>query len=61
MKRIIVDMMGGDNAPLETIKGVLMAKEELSAEYILVGDKDELLRVAGENKLSLEGFELLSS
>ena len=33
MKRIIVDMMGGDNAPLETIKGVLMAKEELSAEF----------------------------
>ena len=59
MKRIIVDMMGGDNAPLETIKGVLMAKEELSAEYILVGDKDELLRVANENKLSLDGFEIV--
>ena len=59
MKRIIVDMMGGDNAPLETIKGVLMAKEELSAEYILVGDRDELLRVAGENKLSLDGFEIV--
>lgn len=59
MKRIIVDMMGGDNAPLETIKGVLMAKEELSAEYILVGDKDELLRVAEENGLSLDGFEIV--
>lgn len=59
MKRIIVDMMGGDNAPLETIKGVLMAKEELSAEYVLVGDRDELLRVAKENKLSLDGFEIV--
>ena len=59
MKRIIVDMMGGDNAPLETIKGVLMAKEELNAEYILVGDKNELLRVAAENKLSLDGFEIV--
>lgn len=59
MKRIIVDMMGGDNAPLETVKGVCMAAKELSAEFILVGNKDELLRVAAENKLSLDRFEIV--
>lgn len=59
MKRIIVDMMGGDNAPLETVKGVLMAAEELEAEYLLVGDKDALLEIAEQNQLSLDGFEIV--
>lgn len=59
MKRIIVDMMGGDNAPLETVKGVCLAANELDAEYILVGDREELLRVAAENKLSLDCFEII--
>ncbi len=61
MKRIIVDMMGGDNAPLETVKGVCMAAEEYKAEYILVGDKEELLRIATENELSLDSFEIVDT
>ena len=32
MKRIIVDMMGGDKAPAETVKGVCLAADELEAE-----------------------------
>ena len=59
MKRIIIDMMGGDNAPLETVKGVCMAAAELEAELILVGDEPELLRVAAENELSLEGMKIV--
>lgn len=59
MKRIIVDMMGGDHAPLETVKGVCMAAKELCAEYILVGDREQLERVAAENGLSLDGFEIV--
>ncbi len=61
MKRIIVDMMGGDNAPLETVKGVCMAAGEYSAEYVLVGGKEELLRIAAENELSLDGFEIVDA
>jgi len=59
MKRIIVDMMGGDNAPLETVKGVCLAAAELDAEFILVGNEDELLLVAEENGLSLEGMRIV--
>ena len=33
MKRIIVDMMGGDKAPAETVKGVCLAADELRARY----------------------------
>lgn len=59
MKRIVVDMMGGDLAPAETVKGVCMAAEEYDAEFILVGNRPELLRVASENDLSLDGFEIV--
>ncbi len=59
MKRIVVDMMGGDLAPLETVKGVCMAAKELEAEFILVGNEPELLRVAKENGLSLDGFKIV--
>ena len=42
--RIIVDAMGGDNAPLEIVKGAIQAVEELGAEVVLVGRAEEILR-----------------
>ena len=61
MKTIIVDMMGGDNAPLETVKGVALAMEELGDDihYILVGDELLIEAVAQENDISLEGCEIV--
>ena len=61
MKTIIVDMMGGDNAPLETVKGVGHAIEELDKDvkYILVGDKVEIEKIARENDISLDGCEVV--
>lgn len=38
--KIIVDAMGGDNAPQEIIKGALQAQKELGVEIILVGQKE---------------------
>lgn len=57
--RIIVDVMGGDNAPLETVKGVCMAAAEYPATYILVGDTNEITRVADENGLDLSDFDMI--
>ena len=59
MKKIIVDMMGGDLAPVETVKGVALAAKELSAELVLVGDREQLLAVAAKEGISLDGFEIL--
>ncbi len=59
MKRIIVDVMGGDKAPEEMIKGVCLAAEETEAEYILVGDREQMLAAANENGLSLDRFEII--
>ncbi len=57
--RIIVDVMGGDNSPLETVKGVCLAAVEFPATYILVGDKTEIERVAEENNLDLNDFDII--
>ena len=57
--KIIIDCMGGDNAPLEMLKGVIDAKAELGGEYLLVGHKDILEATARENGLDISGFEIL--
>lgn len=57
--KIIIDCMGGDNAPLEMLKGVIDAKAELGGEYLLVGHKEILENTARENGLDISGFEIL--
>jgi glycerol-3-phosphate acyltransferase PlsX len=42
--KIIVDAMGGDNAPFEIVKGAVMAAEEFNTEITLVGRGEEILR-----------------
>ncbi len=41
--KIIVDGMGGDNAPGEIVQGAIMAAEEFGIDVCLVGRGDELL------------------
>jgi glycerol-3-phosphate acyltransferase PlsX len=42
--KIIVDAMGGDNAPDEIVKGAVMAAEEFNIEIILTGKGEDILR-----------------
>ena len=42
--KIIVDAMGGDNAPLEIVKGALMAAKEFGVDITLVGQGEAILR-----------------
>ena len=43
--KIIVDAMGGDNAPVSNVKGAVEAVRELGVEVALVGRGDEILAV----------------
>ena len=48
--RIIIDAMGGDNAPQEIVKGAVRAHRELGVDVTLVGREDavrECLRQEG--------------
>lgn len=40
--RIIIDAMGGDNAPEEIVKGAVRAKRELDVDITLVGIEDKV-------------------
>ncbi len=53
--KIIIDAMGGDNAPLEIIKGSMMAVDEFDIdEIILVGDKNKINKCVEENNIILK-------
>ena len=38
--RIILDGMGGDNAPMEIVKGAVQAAKEIDHEIYIVGKED---------------------
>ena len=46
---IIVDAFGGDNAPLEVIKGCRMAQENLGIDITLTGNKNIIAKTAADN------------
>lgn len=56
--KIIIDAFGGDNAPLEIIKGSALSVKELGAEIILTGNEATIRKVAQENNISLDHIEI---
>lgn len=55
--RIIIDAFGGDNAPLEVIKGSINALEVYdNIEIVLVGSKEIIEKTAADNDISLKGI-----
>ena len=38
--KIVIDAMGGDNAPKSTVEGAVLAINEYGVDVILTGDKD---------------------
>lgn len=59
--KIIVDAYGGDNAPLEIVKGALDARAEYGHDIVLTGKEEEIRRIAAENNLSLDGIEIVDA
>ena len=57
--RIIVDVMGGDKAPEETVKGVIQAAKEFNASFILVGNRNDIERIAAENDFDIRRMDIV--
>ncbi len=57
--KIIIDVMSGDHAPLELLKGALLAADEYHVPIAVVGNQAEITRVAAENALSLDSVEVV--
>ena len=56
--KIIVDAFGGDNAPLEILKGAAQAAQELQLDIVLTGDEKRIVQIAGEQGISLDQIEI---
>lgn len=59
--KIIVDAFGGDNAPLEILKGCAEAVQEQDIDILLTGSEAEIRRVAKENAISLDRMEIVDT
>ncbi len=59
--KIIVDAMGGDNAPLEIVKGALRAKKELGVELLLVGREEAIREILTQENAEMTGIEIVDA
>ena len=59
--KIIIDIYGGDNAPLAPLKGAEMAVKELGVEIIAVGNEEEMKKICAEENISTEGIEFVDA
>ena len=59
--KIIVDAMGGDNAPLEIIKGSYDAQTEYGIDIILVGDEELIRKLSAENNIDISKIEIVNA
>lgn len=59
--KIVVDAFGGDNAPLEILKGAEMAVKELDVDILLSGDEAAIRKCASDNGISLARMEILQA
>ncbi len=59
--KIIVDAFGGDNAPLEILKGCEMAVNENGYEILLTGDEEKIKACASENGISLKNMTVYNA
>ena len=57
--KIIVDVMSGDNAPLEIIKGAVDAADAYDAKIVIVGDENVISDVAVKNELDLSKLDIV--
>ena len=56
--RIIIDGFGGDNAPLEVLKGSLNAKSKLGVDITVVGNEENIRKCALDNNLDISALNI---
>lgn len=59
--KILVDVMSGDNAPLELIKGATAAAEEFTEEIVIIGDENVISDVAVKNEIDISNLTIVNA
>ncbi len=55
---IVIDAFGGDNAPLEVIKGAIDAHNDFGVDITLVGSEQKIRQCAKENSLDIRELKI---
>lgn len=55
---IVIDAFGGDNAPLEVIRGAVDANRDFNIDITLVGDENTIKKCAKENALDISALKI---
>ncbi|NLZ46884.1 MAG: phosphate acyltransferase PlsX [Clostridiales bacterium] len=55
---IIIDGFGGDNAPLEVIKGSIQAIKNFDIEITVVGDQNKIKKCAKDNNIDISELKI---
>lgn len=59
--RIAVDAFGGDNAPLEILKGAAMAEKEYGVDIVLCGNEEEIKKCIEENNITFNKLNIVDA
>ena len=57
--KILIDVMSGDKAPLEMIKGAEMASREFKEDIIIIGDENIISDIAVQNEINLSKIQIV--
>lgn len=55
---IVIDAFGGDNAPLEVIKGAIDAQKDFNIDITLVGNEETIKKCASDNSLDITALKI---
>ena len=61
MIRVAVDAFGGDNSPLEIIKGSALAEKEYGVHIILCGDENTINQCIKEHNIKFDNLEIVNA
>lgn len=59
--KIIIDVMSGDNAPIELVKGAVLSRDELGVSVVMVGNRETIEKVAEDRQLDLSDIEIVDT
>lgn len=56
--KVIIDVMSGDNAPGELVRGAVMSRDMLGVSVVMVGHRETIEQIAAMDGLDLTGIEI---
>lgn len=59
--KIVVDAMGGDNAPDAVVKGCILARDEYNVNIILSGREQEIKKILDNNTTDSRNIDILNA